>query len=212
MNYHRDVNKKKKEMNRQRHQLSPTSKLLIQAYSSAVDASLTDDERLEFQQNPVGSDGMENLSAERMRLRKSIAEKIWIAVKDDATRECDADQKKVYEAFPPYRFYTDKDCLSRARRAYGICKYDGEKQSKNNGDSEKSGGISEKNIGTGDKTYGLHMVSAMMLYCNDVFGGVPVDSVVAVEEWSEEQKQIIRLCPCPSLFFDPCAWIVFPYC
>lgn len=87
--------------------------------------------------------------------------------------------KNGYQQCPPWKFYTDKSGNS-IRRVYGAM---------------------ENNF--------MHAVSAMMIFNNYVLGGVSVDELVAIENWTEKMKHKLRSTPTPGLFLDPLGFIEF---
>ena len=68
-------------------------------------------------------------------------------------------------------FYTEENTQS-ARRSYGVCEYK-------------------------DNTYGLHMISAMMIVNNDVVGGVPIIHVKRIDNWNDSHYLKINMSPTP---------------
>jgi hypothetical protein len=166
---------------------------LANGITQMVQVALTDEEKKELKDHPIGSANMDKLheDEERFELRKSIAKKMWEVIKEPSLADIDdPGMLQVYEDFPPYKFYGDKEYDGTARRAYGVCRLE------DNNDPTKI-------------DYALHMVSAMMIVCNDVVGGVKVESVVPQDEWTEKQREKIAFCPIPSLYYDPCAFLVF---
>jgi len=123
------------------------------------------------------------LPPERLALRRSAARKMFERVRSTswwASRP--AAVRAAYEAYPPWKFYTDPGGHV-ARRAYGVCEY-------------------------ADGTCGLHAITAHAGWINDVVGGVDLGSAVAIDDWTPAQAAIIDKCPQPELFYDPCAWVV----
>jgi len=74
-----------------------------------------------------------------------------------------------------------------ARRVYGVCAYAG-------------GAV------------GLHVVTAHILFGNDIVGGLPLDDdgecgLTRVDEWPDSARGIIEMMPGgPAAFYDPLGW------
>jgi hypothetical protein len=139
---------------------------------------LTEEELEEYSRFPPGSyDKKMNIP-----LRKEIAKKV-----EEYLNEIDPDLppefKKIYETYPRWKFYMDKN-KNTIKRAYGVCRYD-------------------------DGEYGLHTTSCHIFFTNDTIGGTPISSIETIDDWTDSQKEIIALNNCPGGFFDPLGWMVF---
>lgn len=137
----------------------------------------------ELEKNPLGSI-TEPLSPEQLELRKRIAQEKEELIKDtDWFKKRPKNVKEAYKNYPMWKFYTDKETKTAVYRVYGVCEYE-------------------------DGNCGLHVVSAHLLLNNDVIGGVPLDHVEFIDDWSDKQKIKISLCPSPEAFYDPLGWIM----
>ena len=145
---------------------------------------LTEEETKELKDHPIPSTPQ---TAAQLALRRRMAVKMsksMLDMCDDLTPE----MRAVYDAYPNYKFFTDKKGVV-CRRAYGVFTYRG-------------------------GSPGLHMCTCMLGWINDVVGGVPCDEVVALDEWTPEQIQLIKtkcsLNPNPqaeACFLDPLGWM-----
>lgn len=147
---------------------------------------LTDEEEKELKDFPIPTAPRDE---KQLRLRQQIGKKMCAhAIIADETMS--PDHKRIYEKFPMWRFYTDaKRSPYIARRMYGIC---------GNDDKDK---------------WSLYMVSARVMWVNDVIGGVPCDEVLALDEWTSEQLVFLKERALPeqpkvmATFLDPLGFI-----
>lgn len=91
----------------------------------------------------------------------------------------------AYIDYPPFIFYTDSS-YSSIRRIYGF------------GENDK-----------GDVC--AHAVSAMIMFNNDVVGGVPINQLVYVKQWSESQLSKLNsgLIKGADAFLEPNGYMCF---
>jgi hypothetical protein len=152
--------------------------------------SLTEDENSELAIRPIGDQSIDfDTPKEIIDLRKSIGSKFETFINAVDSKLTDK-PREIYNEFPRWKFYTDKDRPTTVRRSYGVCTY-----------------LSKDGDGDGDDlTYGLHMVTTLLGLVTEVVGGVPTNDTIEVNHWSEEQRATIRLSPAPFLFLDPLAW------
>lgn len=88
----------------------------------------------------------------------------------------------AYRKYPPWHFYTSANGTA-IRRIYGFCEInDGEVRA--------------------------HAVTAM-LFMNTDSGCVPLDDIVEVPQYNDEQILHISLCPTPELFLHHKGWLSF---
>lgn len=106
-----------------------------------------------------------DLTPERFQFRKAIAAKT--AAHLEAVSGFAPAVRQVLRQYPFDGFYTNKEGTA-IRRAYGVVEYD-------------------------DGTFGLRMVSLLAGWVNNVLNGVPLDDVVRVEEWTDEQKSRMQV-------------------
>lgn len=128
---------------------------------------LTEQENNELKQHPIGSI-KDRLTVEQFKLRQTIAEKlgkkIYQIMLPDKT-EAVAD---IFRAFPIWKFYTTRDCPMIKRRCFGVMEME-------------------------ENQYRLHMASALtiMPVLNDVIGGVTCEETVVLDDWTEEQYDVL---------------------
>lgn len=142
---------------------------------------LTDDEREELKERPVGSDKLHAFTnKDIIKLRKSIGMKLekYLNELDQTLTE---EHKKIYEVFPRHGFYTDKE--DSIKRIIGIYTKDGK--------------------------VSLLAVSCMITQKNTTPEIVPMDSVEEIEYWSDEQINKISHSPTYSYYIDPLGWLCF---
>ena len=99
----------------------------------------------------------------------------------------DARPKAVQDAMiamPFHHFYTDKETQTGVYRLYGIL----EKED-------------------GSVTY--HACSAHLGWSNDVVGGILAETLLKVDEWSEDHLKKIRMTNVPAAYLIPSGWIMF---
>jgi len=155
--------------------------------------NLTEAEKEEIEKFPIPS---EPTTPERLQLRKQIGKKMCDHFNRPDTTDGTLTERyrKIYTRAPMWKFYTDKQhSPSIVRRAYGVAIGDN---------------------GTKEGEDRLHMVSLRLFWINDVVGGVPVDDVDEVEDWTTEQKEFIKLSLRGSpaerdAFLDPLGFFYF---
>ena len=137
---------------------------------------LTEEEFSEFMLHPPGK-FYENMNIE---LRTKIAQKMEDFVnKED--HELPEEYRTVYEQYPRWKFYTDKN-NGVIKRTFGLCKYD-------------------------DGTFGMHTYTCFFGFVNETVGGTPVKDLVPIDKWTDEQLLRINLNQNKGLFIDPLAWL-----
>jgi hypothetical protein len=142
---------------------------------------LSQEERRELEEYPMGTI-REPLPPDRLALRRSIAEKQFEVIRStEWFQERPDPVRAAYEQRPPWKFYTGADGYA-VRRVYGV-------------------------LERADGSCALHAVTAHYLFVNDVVGGIECADVYEVAGWTEAQHIVISMCPCPSVFLDPCGWV-----
>jgi hypothetical protein len=144
----------------------------------------TEPESKELGAHPIGSIEAP-LPPERFAVRLGAAKKMYGRVQLSGWFL--ARPQRIKDAmlkYPLWGFYTDPKHPAIARRAEGVCEY-------------KDGNL------------GLHMASAIHFpMANDVIGGVPVEEVQQVDNWSDEQLKRIATCGARRAFYDPCGFVL----
>jgi hypothetical protein len=134
----------------------------------------------EMKEHPIGTINSP-LPLERLNLRKQFSKETFENVK--SSEWWNSRPEKVKEAFercPPYKFYVTSS--GSIIRVYGII--EGEE-------------------------IRYHIVSAHIGFVNDVIGGMEGKDLIEVENWKDEHIFRIGICGCPSVFFDPCGWMMY---
>lgn len=143
--------------------------------------ALSPEEARELEERPVGT--VTPFSPEQLALRIAIAHKISAHTILDAQQHA-PELAPLYAQFPCFKFYTDLDGEA-CRRVHGFCLY-------------------------GDGDYGAHTVRAMHMFNNSTLGGVPLDELRALDEWSPKQLEFLRsgLVRHAGLFLDPLGFLM----
>lgn len=145
---------------------------------------LTLEEQHELDERPVNPDSACIFTAEQFKMRQQIGEKITKLIYEDAVKSIDTDLAAMYLKYPPYRFYISKDGGS-CRRIYGV--------------STDS-----------DGKFVAQAVTAMMMFNNDVIGGVPFEEMKMLDNWGAEKESFLRsgLVQGPGIFLDPLGFLL----
>jgi hypothetical protein len=115
----------------------------------------------------------------------TAGEKMAAFLYQDAKQNATDALANGYLRCPPHLFYTDKEGC-RIRRVYGMAV-------------------------TTDGEIRAHAVTAMIMFNNDVVGGVPLDDLVPIKEWSKEQLGRLQsgLIKCPEAFLKMQGFMLF---
>jgi hypothetical protein len=124
---------------------------------------------------------------EQLTVRKNIARKVCISFDTTARNENQSEWTTGFDTHPRWKFYNSE---SGPRRVYGYL-FDPDN----------------------NRLTGLHAVTARAGWVNDVVGGVSVDSVTEVENWTDVQiarltASVLFAIPCPGMFIDPLGFLL----
>lgn len=137
---------------------------------------LTVEQSAELEAHPIGTIKTDIGGTQQFEIRVRIAKKMCQKFLD-LEPDMPAQVRQMYEKYPLWKFYCDVGGVtSRPRRMYGVA------------DAEKST---------------LHMISASMLMISHRIDGVHTSEIMAVDDWTDDQKMIILTTDSPDLFFDP---------
>jgi hypothetical protein len=141
-------------------------------------------EDFELISRPIDSAAAYDYTEEQLNLRKRIGKRITKKIYEHAM-QTKPELANEYLTHPPYLFYTCKNGIAK-RRIYGICQYK-------------------------DGSKGAHAVTAMVMFNNDVVGGVPLSEMVPLEKWSDEHLSFLNsgLIKYKNAFIDPLGFIEF---
>lgn len=147
--------------------------------------TFTPHEEEELRTFPPGYRFAAPLSPDQLELRRAIGHKYYLIGMSEQNEWWATRPEWVKEAFvrfPAYEFYTTPD--GRVRRLYGFC------------ETEK-----------GEKR--AHVVTGMILFNNDVVGGIPFTELIIVKGgvWTAHHLARISMSPTPWLFYDPLAYL-----
>jgi hypothetical protein len=90
--------------------------------------------------------------------------------------------RQAFADYPPWRFY--KTVGGSIKRVYGFAE-------------TQCGSVV------------AHTVTAMTGLLNDTIGGTPLNDLVQVNEWSEDDRIRISMCPLPAAFLEVDGWTSF---
>jgi len=111
---------------------------------------------------------------------------VALIAKDADTNCFDEQIVRAYSKYPPFMFYTDKEYNASIKRIYGFATTD-------------SGELR------------AHTVCAMSIFNNDTIGGTPVESLIHVKKWSDNQIDRLKsgLISCPEAFLEQNGYMRF---
>lgn len=129
-------------------------------------------------------DFAEKLPRDRLSVRRELARKLSLSTRGEETyRRLSEVAKAAYAERPPWKFYTDS-AGGAAYRVYGV--------------SDTASGRPV-----------VHVASAHPGCIDLVVGGMSIEDLVEVDEWTPRQESAIGSCGEPGAFYDPLGFAAF---